>query len=292
VGERRAYVLLAAVILLWAANYPLSKRGLEELGPLTNTASRALFGAPLLWAIARWLAPLGRALTRDDWRVFAVLGLTGIVGDTTLWYWGLAHTTSLNAGIIGAASPIFVALASALVLGDRLDARRIVGIALSVTAVVVTVAQGSLATLLAFSVNRGDLIILGAQMSWVAYCLYSRVAPSALPPVWALAGAYTVGAVVLVPLAAILERPAWPSAETRVGWGVVLYGIGFVTLGHVWYYAVIRAIGPTLASTLLSLLPFAVIALSWALLGETIHRYHLAGAGLVAAGVLVATRRP
>ena len=42
--------------------------------------------------------------------------------------------------------------------------------------------------------------------------------------------------------------------------------------------------------TFLNLMPFAVLALSWALGGETIHAYHVAGAALVAAGVYLATR--
>jgi drug/metabolite transporter (DMT)-like permease len=29
-----------------------------------------------------------------------VLGLTGLVGNTTLWFWGLKHTTALNAEIL------------------------------------------------------------------------------------------------------------------------------------------------------------------------------------------------
>jgi drug/metabolite transporter (DMT)-like permease len=37
-------------------------------------------------------------------------------------------------------------------------------------------------------------------------------------------------------------------------------------------------------------MPFAVLALSWLLLDETVHVYHLAGAVLVAAGVYLATR--
>ena len=79
--------------------------------------------------------------------------------------------TTLNAGIISTSSPIFVALAASALLGDRLSGRVWVGIGLSVAAVVLTVAKGSLATLLSLSMNRGDLIIL-----------LSQTAASTLPP--------------------------------------------------------------------------------------------------------------
>jgi drug/metabolite transporter (DMT)-like permease len=167
VTERRAYLLLIAVIVFWAGNFPLSKLALYELGPITITGM--LIAAPLLLVVARMQAPLDRPLARRDYVAFAVLGLTGLVLNTTVWYWGLKYTTALNAGILGAASPIFVAVAAALMLGDRLTPRSWVGIALSVAAVLLTVAKGSLAVLLTLGFNRGDLIILLSQVSWITY---------------------------------------------------------------------------------------------------------------------------
>ena len=111
-SEGRAYVLLPAVILFWAGNFSLGKLALGELGPVTLTAGRALLAAPLLLAVARLTAPLGQPLARRDYLAFAVLGLTGLVGNTTLWYWGLQQTTALNAGILGAASPSYFGLAT------------------------------------------------------------------------------------------------------------------------------------------------------------------------------------
>ncbi len=289
-SERRAYLLLLAVILFWAGNFPLGKLALGELGPVTLTAGRAVIAAPILLAVARLTAPLTQPFARRDYLAFVVLGLTGLTGNTTMWYWGLKHTTALNAGIIGAASPIFMAVAAMFVLGDRLGDRNWLGIGLTVAAVLTTMAKGSVQILLDFSVNRGDLIILLSQSLWVAYSLYSRAAASALPSVWMMAGAHVVSALVLIPLAAALEWPVRSPASAPLGWAVVLYGAVLVTLAHVWYYAVIRAIGPGRAAGFLNLMPFAVIGLAWLLVGEAVHAYHLVGAAMVIAGVFLVTR--
>jgi len=37
-SERRAYLLLLAVVLFWAGNFPLGKLALEELAPITWSA--------------------------------------------------------------------------------------------------------------------------------------------------------------------------------------------------------------------------------------------------------------
>jgi drug/metabolite transporter (DMT)-like permease len=288
-NHRRAYALLVLVIVFWAGNYPLGKLALADLGPVTLTGFRTLLAAPLLLVVARLTAPLSRPLGRTDYVAFLVLGLSGLVANTTVWYLGLKHTTAVNAGIVGASSPIFIAVTAALVLGDRLTARNWAGIGLSVLAVLLTVAKGSVAVLLEFTVNRGDLLILLSQSAWVVYSLYSRAAASTLPPVWIMAGANVVGGLVLIPLALLIERP-WEDWQAWRAWLVVIYGAVPITLGHLWFYQVIRVLGAGPTVTFLNLMPFAVLALSWALVGETIHAYHVAGAALVAAGVYLATR--
>jgi len=140
-------------------------------------------------------------------------------------------------------------------------------------------------------VNRGDLIILLSQTAWVAYSLYSRVAASTLPPVWVMAGANAVGAAVLVPLSWLIDGP-WPSpVAAPLGWGVMAYGAVPITIAHLWYYQVIRRLGPGRTAAFMNLMPFVVIAMSWVLLGEAVHAYHLAGAMLVIAGVALTTGR-
>jgi drug/metabolite transporter (DMT)-like permease len=291
VSDRRSYLLLLAVLVVWAGNFPLGKLALAEVSPLFLVGGRTLVATPFLLILARLSAPLDRPLVRRDYVAFGVLGITGLVLNTTTWYWGLRWTTALNAGILGATSPIFMALGAALFLGERLRARTWIGIGLTVAAVLVTVAKGSVAVLLDFAVNRGDLIILLSQTAWVVYSLYSRAAASTLPPVWVMAGANAVGAAILVPLSWLLEGP-WPTpSAATIGWAVMLYGAVPITIAHLWYYRVIRRLGPAQTAAFMNLMPFVVIGMSWALLGEAVHVYHLAGAVLVIAGVLLTTGR-
>ncbi len=287
----RAYGLLLLVTVIWAGNFPLGKLGLGELGPLTLTAARAMIAAPLLLAAARLSQGAFPTFTRRDYRIFALISLTGLVGNTTVWYWGLKYTSPVSAGILGASAPVVVALVAAAWLRDRLSPLNILGIVVTVLAVVLTVARGSFEVLRTLSFNKGDLIILGSQLAWVSYTLYSRANTSALPTVTIQAGAHVVSALILLPLA-LLERP-WESLARAswLGWGVILYSAGPITLGHLWYYQGIRAVGAGRAAVFMNLIPFLVIGLSWLLLGESVRWHHAVGACAVIAGVVLATRR-
>jgi drug/metabolite transporter (DMT)-like permease len=290
VTHRHAYALLLGVALLWAGNYPLAKIGLHELGPITMSALRTLIAAPLLVLVSRLLEGPLPPLARRDLIAVVVLAVSGFVGNSALWYVGMRGTSPANAGILGAASPVVVALAAATWLRERVSPVNLVGIGLTMLAVLLTIAQGSLHVLLTLSVNRGDVIILLSQSMWVVYTLYSRANLSTFSPLQMLAGAHVVAAGLLLPLA-LVERPWQAFAHASwVGFSVVLYSALLGTPAHVAYYQAVRTVGPSRAAVFMNLIPFLVLGLSWLLLGEPIRWYHWVGAIGVIGGVALTTR--
>jgi drug/metabolite transporter (DMT)-like permease len=290
VTHRHAYALLLGVALLWAGNYPLAKIGLHELGPITMSALRTLIAAPLLVLASRLLEGPLPPLARRDLIAVVVLAVSGFVGNSALWYVGMRGTSPANAGILGAASPVVVALAAATWLRERVSPVNLVGIGLTMLAVLLTIAQGSLHVLLTLSVNRGDVIILLSQSMWVVYTLYSRANLSTFSPLQMLAGAHVVAAGLLLPLA-LVERPWQAFAHASwVGFSVVLYSALLGTPAHVAYYQAVRTVGPSRAAVFMNLIPFLVLGLSWLMLGEPIRWYHWVGAIGVIGGVALTTR--
>jgi len=291
VTHRDAYALLFVVALIWAGNFPLAKLGLGEHGPITLAALRALIAAPLLVLASRVLEGPLPPLARRDLTAVIVLAVTGFVGNSTLWYTGMRFTTPANAGILGAAAPVVVALAASAWLRERLSAINLLGIVLTMAAVVLTVARGSFEVLVTLSANRGDVIILVSQMLWVTYTLYSRANRSTFSPLQMLAGAHVVAAGLLFPLA-LLERP-WQSfaGASWVVVVVVLYSALLGTPAHIAFYQAVRTVGPGRAAVFTNLIPFLVLGLSWLMVGEPIRWYHWIGAGGVIAGVALTAKR-
>jgi drug/metabolite transporter (DMT)-like permease len=290
--EQEAHVLLLLISLIWAGNFMAGKLALQVIGPLTLTALRALLASIVLLWYVRFSYQTWPAVTTGDLRTFAILALTGLVTNTTIWYYGLARTLAVHAAIVGATGPIWVAILSATWLRERLSPLNLAGIILSSAGVVLTVTRGSLRAVLDLDLYPGDFFILLGQGIWAVYSVYARQVARQFSPTVVTTGSYLIATLFLVPLA-LIERP-WVTLPA-MGPGpaiAVLYAASLVTLSHVWFYWGIRVVSAPVASLTVNLIPFEVIGLSWLFLDEPLSWLHVVGALIVIAGVALATRKP
>jgi drug/metabolite transporter (DMT)-like permease len=289
--EREAHGLLFLISLIWAGNFMAAKLALQVVGPITLTALRATLASVVLLWYVRFTYPTWPAVSVADTRAFVVLALTGLVTNTTLWYYGLARTLSVNAAIVGATGPIWVALLSAWWLKERLSALNVAGIVLSTLGVLLTVTRGSLRAILDLDLYPGDFFILSGQGIWAVYSVYARQVARQYSPIVVTTGSYIVSAFFLIPLS-LVERP-WSALPhlTPTAAAAILYAASLVTLSHIWFYRGLRVVSAAIASLTVNLLPFEVLGLSWLFLDEPLSWVHVAGALVVIAGVALATRK-
>lgn len=289
--EREAYGILFLTSLIWAGNFIAGKIALEVLGPITITALRSLLATGVLLWYVRFSYQTWPSVGTGDFRIFLTLALTGLVTNTTLWYYGLRRTLAINAAILGAMGPVFVALLSATWLRERLSPLNVLGILVSSAGVILTVTRGSLQALLDLDLHTGDFFVLTAQLIWAIYSVYARQVSRRYPPVVITTGTYIVSAAILVPLS-LIERPWQAIPHMTFGTTLsVLYAATIVTVSHIWFYWGIRVVSASVASLTVNLIPFQVLAISWLMLGESVTWAHVVGALVVIAGVALATRR-
>jgi drug/metabolite transporter (DMT)-like permease len=289
--EREAYGLLLLISLIWAGNFMAGKLALQAVGPITLTALRATLASLVLLWYVRFTYPTWPAVTATDMRAFVVLALSGLVTNTTLWYYGLARTLSVNAAIVGATGPIWVSILSAWWLKERLSPLNVAGIVLSTLGVMLTVTRGSLRAILDLDLYPGDFFILAGQAIWAVYSVYARQVARQYSPIVVTTGSYIVSALFLIPLS-LVEHP-WTALPrvTPTAVAAILYAASVVTLSHIWFYRGLRVVSAAVASLTVNLIPFEVLGLSWLFLDEPLSWVHVAGALVVIAGVGLATRK-
>jgi drug/metabolite transporter (DMT)-like permease len=271
---------LAGLALLCAMDALI--KGVAQRFPVFEVAfARYLFGSLLILGLA--------AVARPGWPSAETLRANGlrallVVITATTFYYALARLPLAETIALSFLSPIFVALAANLVLGETIDRRIVSGLGAGFAGMLVIVAGQ---TGLSF----------GGSFSGVAAVLVSAVT-YALSMVLLRARAQTDPVVTIVTIqnvapAAILLVPAllvWQQ-PSPADWGVLaLLG----TLGVLGHLLMARAYAKAQAARLASL---EYTALLWASLfgfaffGEVPTPTTLAGAALIIGGAVVASRR-
>jgi drug/metabolite transporter (DMT)-like permease len=287
----QAYLLLSLTSLSWAGNTILGRFIAGHVPPVTLAFIRwsgaFVILLPFAWRhlIRDWPA------IRNNAGVLALIAFTGFSVYNTMAYYGLQYTTAINGLLLQSVAPLFVAMWTFVLFGERLTWRQAGGICVSLTGVLVIVCRGSLDVLLAIAFNRGDVCFVIALVIYGFYAAYLRKRP-AIHPFSFLAVGMGGGAVMLVP-AMILEIA---SGQTMVFDAESVASFVYVCifpslLGYLFLNRGIELIGANRAAPFIHLVPVFGSVLATVLLGERFELYHAIGYALVFAGITVATKK-
>ncbi len=170
----RSLALVVLVSVGWGLNWPMMKIVLNEMPVWSFRAFGLVLGAVAFFLLAVVMRQRVR-LQRGEFLPVLLTSQFNIVGWHLLSGYGIAAIGAGKAGIIGFTMPLWASLLGVWLLGERLQRRTLVGLALGITGVAVLI-QGDLAS---FGRSpEGTLAMLGAAFSWaLGTVLIKRSAP-------------------------------------------------------------------------------------------------------------------
>ena len=226
VGERRPVAGTAAVLVavsVWGG-VGVVVRFVEGIDGLVLGFHRLWIGS--LVTVAAFYAT-GRRLT---WRTLrqSVPGGIAFACDIVLFFSALKHTTVANATVVGALQPALVMVIAGPLFGERVTKALVVATAVAVGGVALVV-YGSADE--AVWSPLGDLLAVGALLSWTAYFVASRHTRQVLDSFSYLTGMIVVATVVVAPVALLSGRRLDPGGAGEWAW-IALLAIGSGGFGH------------------------------------------------------------
>lgn len=287
--KRPLWLIAAPVIflLLWSAGFGIAKLGLQHAEPLTLLALRYVCVLALLLPLALILRP---PLPTHP-RAWADIAVTGFLIQVV--YFGLcyiAFKSGVSAGgvaIIVCLQPILVALTAPYLVGETVNRRGWIGLALGLAgAAVVITSRSKLQAEPAFGLVLAVLALLGITGG----TLYEKRFGATHHPIITNLIQYSVGAAFTLPAAYLTEGMAvtW-SAEFI--WVLAYLVIGNSILAISLLLAMIRAGEVSRVSALFYLVPALSALFAWPLLGEVMPPMAWAGMALAGIGVAMVSRK-
>lgn len=238
---------------------------------------RFVFGSVLLAPV---LARVLRAgLPKGSLSLFAVRGALHSLA-TVLWFYAMARLPVAEVTAIGYLNPIVVTLGAAVLLGEKLAARRLTAIAVALLGALIVLRPGLR------ELSPGLLAQLSAAIFFgLSYLIVKRLSALASATEVVAMMSLTVAIGLLLPALAVWVRPDL----TQIA--ILVLVTLFATAGH---YCMTRAF---VAAPLAVTQPVVFLQLIWATLlgafvfGEAVDPYVLAGGAMIIAAISYMTWR-
>lgn len=281
--SRRAWMLFAAVSVLWGIPYVFIKIAVEELSPAQVAFGRLAVGFVVLLPFA--LRRRGFVGVRRRWRPLLAYTVIELVVAWPLIGFGEQRISASLTGVLLAAVPLILAVILARLDPDeRPSGLRAAGLVLGFVGVV---------TLLGMDIGGasndllGALAVLGAAVCYAIAPLIVNRRLADVDQVGTVAASFGLAALILAP-ASLWRVPSHvPTAGVVASVGVL--GVVCSALAFLCFFALIAEAGPQRASIITYVLPLVAVAFAVVALGEKVHPSMALGMALILIGSWLAT---
>ena len=257
---QRLWWLLAALTLAWGFNWTAMKVALQGVPPWTFRTLCLGLGSAVLFALLkagghRLAVPAGQRGR------LAMLAFFNITCWNVLVAYGVTMIPSGRAAILAYTMPVWAVPLSIWLLGERLTARRLLGLILGVAGLALLVGD--------VFASPGTLLVLGAAISWAIGTVLQKRYPMSMPT-----GAYTAWIMLLggVPIfaGALLfdDLRVLPGVGWRPALGVAYNVLVAFAFAHWAWIRIATAVPVTVFSISMLIIPVVGVISGMVFLGE------------------------
>ncbi len=242
-------MLLGAITIFWGTNWVALKIALAEIPVWQYRALTCGVGGLALLGLAR-LGGHGLRVPRKAWRPLALGALFNVTGWTVLSGFGVQLLGSGEAAVVSYTMPVWATLLGVFVLGERLTARILAALGLSVVGISALLSN-SLEALGAAPL--GVLLMLSASLSWATGTIVQKRVAWPMPVIAVVGWQLLIGALPIL-LVAVMSEPYRLGQASDTALWALLYTLllPLIFCYYAWYKVVslfpasIAAIGTVL----------------------------------------------
>src|ERR1700741_4295511 len=219
---------LVALAAIWGASFLFMRIAAPVLGPVLTAELRSLIAGV---ALAAWFALTGFDPQYRRWRrQYVIVGIVSSAVPFLLWAYAALSVTAGLLSVLNATSPMWGALCSAVLLRERLNARRITGLGIGVVGVVLVTQPAS----------QPDLHYPAIAAALVAAFCYGLIATyikrwaSDVPSRGMAVGSQLAAGILLIPFIALWPPPGAPTPGAAAS--ILALGLVCSALAYLLYF--------------------------------------------------------
>ena len=277
-----AVVSFAAILIRFAQA--------EGASSIVIAAGRLTIAALVLAPFAWWRA--GTEMLRLPARVLGMCLLSGAMLAVHFWAWitSLEHTSVASSTALVTTNPLWVALASAILLRERPGRAALAGIALTLAgSVLIFAADAGRSPEPQASPLLGNILALVGAVAASGYLLAGRALRSRVSLFAYIWIAYSSAALMLLAAAAAADDTLLPLSPGA--WLLIAaLALGPQLIGHTAFNWALRSLSATFVAVAILGEPVGSAILAYLLLGEGFGAVQIWGFVILLAGIFIAAR--
>jgi drug/metabolite transporter (DMT)-like permease len=277
--------LFAAAI--WGGMYVASKVVLDVVPPFTLLTSRLVLGVFTLLPFV--IRQKGIKFTRQQWVQVLSVGFVGYGISLAFQFIGTKLSTAANGALVTSATPAFVLLFAAWILGERVTPQRLLALGLATIGVIIVIDPRNVR--LSTEIFWGNISLVAAALTWALYSVLIRKVTRGLAVLPVSLAAFLGGLPLTVP-ASLFEIKLLGLGEITFGVALGILYIGVISTAlamFLWNTAFAR-LEAGVASLAFFAQPVVGAGLGALLLGEQLNAMFLSGGILISVGLILAAR--
>jgi drug/metabolite transporter (DMT)-like permease len=283
IGREWAILLILAVI--WGGAFMFIGVAVRHVEPLTYVWLRLTIAAGAMFLFLKFKGQT-LDLPREVWGSILLLALLNNALPFTLFGWGQTHIASGLASILNATTPIWgVLVAHFFTQDERMTPRKIAGVLLGFAGVATMIGPMLLANVGTDALAQ--LACIAAALSYAVAAVWARrFRRMGVSPMSVTTGQLTAGALMMLPLALLVDQPWTQPFPPITAWGaIVALALLCTAFGYVLYFKLIETAGATNALLVTLLVPPFAILFGSLFLNEVLAPQDFVGLALIALGL-------
>jgi drug/metabolite transporter (DMT)-like permease len=289
----KAFLMLTLCAFFWSGNFIVGKFAtLYEVPPLTLNFFRWLIVLIILIPFTFLDILKNIKIIKKNFYSLLLMSVTSISVFNSVVYYSLNFTQVLNGALMISIIPVLIIFISYLFKTEKINSGQIFGLILSIIGVTIIVTRLDFAKLINLDLNKGDLWLLVAMLSWAIYSTMLRTHNTGLKYLSFMTVIVSMGLIFLFPQF-LYEFKNHQVIKFNIP--VILitsYVVFFAGIGSyiLWNKAVV-IVGPNKAGIFLHLMPVFSSLMAIFLLNEKLMHFHIIGATIIIIGIYLSSKK-
>jgi drug/metabolite transporter (DMT)-like permease len=283
----KACLMLTLCAFFWSGNFIVGKFAtLYEVPPLTLNFLRWLIVWIILIPFTAKDILINIKIVKEKFYSILLMSFTSISIFNSVVYYSLNFTQVLNGVLMISTIPVLIIFISFIFRVEKINLNQVLGLILSITGVVIIITQLEFSRLIHLDLNKGDLWLLVAMLSWAIYSTMLKTHKTGLNYLTFISVIVTLGLIFLLPQF-LFEFNNEKLIKFNFAFILIIsYVVLFAGLGaYIFWNKAVLIVGPSRAGIFLHLMPVFGSFMAIFLLNEKFMNFHIFGAIAIILGI-------